>query len=130
MTQGLKCGLLTLLVGGAACFAPAAKADEWNKETVVTFSEPLQIPGKVLPAGTYVFKLADSESDRDIVQISTKDQKHLLATIMAVPDDRAEPTGKTVLTLEERPSGSPEALHSWFYAGDTDGVQFLYPNSE
>jgi hypothetical protein len=130
MIQRLKFAFLTLLVAGAIWFAPLARADEWNKETVLTFNKPIEIPGKVLPAGTYVFKLADSQSDRDIVQISSKDQKHLLATILAIPDYRAEPTDKTVVTFEERLSGSPEALHSWFYPGDTDGIEFVYPKSE
>ena len=117
-------------MGGAAWLAPAAKADEWNKETVLTFNEPVEIPGQVLPAGTYVFKLFDSQSDRNIVQIFTEDQKHVLATVMAIADYRAEPTDKTVVTFDERPAGSPEALRRWFYPGDTTGVEFVYPKSE
>jgi hypothetical protein len=118
-----------MLLASGASFAPAARADEWNKETTLTFNEPVEVPGKVLPAGTYVFKLADSQSDRDIVQIFTKGEKQLLTTVMAIPDSRAEPTDKTVVTFEERASGSPEALHDWFYPGETTGVEFLYPKS-
>ncbi len=130
MTQLWKSALLTLLVGGAAWFAPVAKADEWDKQTVLTFNESVEVPGKVLPAGTYVFRLADSQSDRNVVQVFTEDQKQLLATIMAIPAYRIEPTGKTVVTFDERPSGSPEALHKWFYPGDTYGFEFVYPKSE
>jgi len=130
MTQQLKFAFLMLLAAGAAWFAPAAKADEWDKRTVLTFKEPVEIPGKVLPAGTYVFKLADSQSDRNIVQIFTEDQKTLLATIMAIPTYRVEPTGDTLVTFEERPSGSPVALHKWFYPGDNYGFEFVYPKSE
>jgi len=130
MTQRLKFAFLALLTAGAALFAPAARADEWDKLTVMTFSEPVEIPGKVLPAGTYVFKLADNDGDRTIVQIFTEDQKHLVATVMAIPDYRTEPAGKTVVTFEERPSGSPEALHSWFYPGENYGVEFVYKKSE
>jgi hypothetical protein len=83
-----------------------------------------------LPAGTYVFKLADTDANRDIVQVFPEDQKHILATIMAIPDYRQEPRDKTVVTFEERASGSPEAVHSWFYPGDTDGVQFVYPKAQ
>jgi hypothetical protein len=129
MTQLWKSALLTLLVGGAAWFAPAAKADEWDKQTVLTFNEPIEIPGKVLPAGTYVLKLYDSQSDRNVVQVFTEDQKHILATIMGIPTYRVEPTGKTVVTFDERPSGSPEALHKWFYPGDNYGIEFVYPKS-
>lgn len=130
MTQRLKFAFLALFAAGAALFAPAARADEWNKLTVMTFNEPVEIPGKVLPAGTYVFKLLDSQSDRNIVQIFTEDQKQLVATIMAIPDYRDEPAGKTILTFAERPSGSPEALHSWFYPGDNYGFEFVYKKSE
>jgi len=130
MTQRLKYALLALVATGAAWFAPAAKADEWDKRTVMTFNEPVEIPGKVLPAGTYVFKLLDSESDRTVVQIFTEDQKRLVATVIAIPDYREEPADKTIVTLEERPSGLPEALHSWFYPGDNYGVQFVYRNPE
>ena len=63
-----------ILLAGAAML-PLAKADQWNKETKLTFSAPVQIPGQVLPAGSYVFKLADSQADRHIVQIFTEDQQ-------------------------------------------------------
>ncbi len=130
MTQLWKSAIVTLLVGGATWFAPVAKADEWDKQTVLTFNEPVEVPGKILPAGTYVFRLADSQSDRNVVQVFTVDQKQLLATIMAIPAYRIEPTDKTVVTFEERPSGSSEALHKWFYPGDTYGFEFVYPKSE
>jgi hypothetical protein len=59
MTQRWKFAFLTLLIGGAAWFAPFAKADEWDKQTIVTFNKPVEVPGSVLRAGTYVFKLAE-----------------------------------------------------------------------
>src|SRR4051794_27254277 len=47
----------------AAFTAPRAHADEWNKKTFLTFSGPVQVPGTTLPAGTYMFKLADLETN-------------------------------------------------------------------
>jgi hypothetical protein len=129
MTQRVKFGFVTLLAVTAASFAPMARADEWNKETVLTFTEPVEIPGQVLSAGTYIFKLYDSQSDRNVVQIFTQGNQHLVATVMAIPDYRTEPTGDTLVTLEERPMGSPRALHTWFYPGDNYGVEFVYPKS-
>jgi hypothetical protein len=121
---------LALLVFGTmiavSSLAPIAKADEWDKQTLITFSGPVDVPGKSLPAGTYVFKLAGSDSDRDIVQIFTKDQRQLLATILAVPTTRLSPAKATIVTLEEEPAGTPEVVKSWFYPGDIDGVEFLY----
>jgi hypothetical protein len=99
-----------LLVG--LLLATSIRADEWNKKTVVTITEPVQIPGAVLPAGTYVFKLMDSASDRNIVQIFNADETHLFATIMTIPDYRPNPSDKTILSFDERPAGQPEALET------------------
>ena len=128
MTYKLKVvflGFATLLASSSVL--PSAKADEWNKKTVVTFNVPVEVPGQVLPEGTYVFKLADSQSDRDIVQIFTEDEGELMATILAVPVYRQQTTGDTVITFEERASGSPEAVKTWFYPGDNYGFEFMYP---
>jgi hypothetical protein len=106
---------------------PQARADEWNKRTTMTFKEPVEIPGTVLEPGTYVFKLMDSTADRHIVQIFNSDESKLFATILAIPDYRRNPTGKTVITFEERAKGSPEAVEAWFYPGDNFGQEFVYP---
>ncbi len=106
-----------------------ARADEWDKLTKITVSEPIQVPNKVLPAGTYVVKLLNSSSDRHIVQIFTADQTHLETTILAIPNYRIQPTGKTVFTFWETPPGQPKALRAWFYPGDNFGQEFAYPKS-
>ena len=121
------------LVG--AVISPAAKADEWNRKTVITFSGPVEIPGvhlkgwAVLPAGTYVFKVLDSQSDRHIIQIFSQDQKTVYATILAIPNYRLKATDKTVITFRERPAGEPEALRAWFYPGRNWGEEFVYPKA-
>jgi hypothetical protein len=115
-----------------AILAPNARADDWNRKTVFTFSGPVEIPGVhltgwgVLPAGTYVFKILDSQSDRHIVQIFNKDETTIYATILAIPNYRLKVTGKTVLTFTERPAGQPEALRAWFYPGRNWGEEFVY----
>ena len=109
-------------------FSPGVKADGWNKKTVVTFSQPVEIPGGiVLPAGTYVIKLLDSLSNRHIVQIFNQDQTHIYATILAIPNWRLDVTDKTVMTFGERAAGDPQAIRSWFYPGDNFGQEFVYP---
>jgi hypothetical protein len=122
------------LVG--AMFSPRARADDWNKKTVVTFSGPVEIPGvhlagwSVLPAGTYVFKIMDSQTDRHIVQIFNKDETVVYATILAIPNYRLKATDKTVITFRERPAGQPEALRAWFYPGRQWGEEFVYPKAK
>src|SRR5258708_29818180 len=111
--------LLILLVGlGFLGMAPRATADEWDQKTIVTFSGRVEIRGQVLSGGTYVFKLADSSSDRDIVQVFSKDEKHLYGTFLTIPDQRLRPAGKTIITFDERPADSPEAVRAWFYPGE------------
>jgi hypothetical protein len=109
--------------------SPKASASVADQKTVVTFSAPVEIPGKVLPPGTYVFKLLDSTANRDIVQIFDKDEKQLYATILAIPNYRMEPPDKPIITFEERASGAPEAIKAWFYPGDDHGHQFVYPQT-
>jgi hypothetical protein len=112
--------------------APTAMADDYNRKTVVTFSEPVEVPGvgaQTLPAGTYVFKILDSQSDRHIVQIFNQDETHLYTTILAIPNYRLKSTSKTVITFRERPAGQPEALRAWFYPGHEWGEEFVYAKS-
>jgi hypothetical protein len=109
-----------------AVLAPAAKADNWNQMTKVSFSEPVQIPGRVLPVGTYWFVLQDDDSDRNIVQIYREDWKELYATLLSVPTDRGRATEDTEIELVERPHEQPEALLKWFYPGTVTGHEFLY----
>src|ERR1039457_7629692 len=95
--------------------APSARADEWNKKTILTVNETIQVPNKVLPPGTYVIKLMDSPSNRHIVQIFDKDEQHLQTTILAIPNYRLKPTGKTQIQFWETPAGQPKAMRAWFY---------------
>jgi len=83
-----------------------------------------------LEPGTYTFKLADSQSNRHIVQIFNEDNTSLITTVLAVPNYRLEPAGKTVLAFAERPVNQPVALEAWFYPGDNFGQEFVYPESE
>jgi hypothetical protein len=115
----------------AACFfvLPTASADEWNRKTVMTFTAPFEVPGvgaQVLPAGTYVFKILDSSSNRHIVQIFNKEENHVFTTILAIPNYRLQSTDKTVLTFKERGEGQPEAIRAWFYPGRQWGEEFVY----
>ena len=119
--------ILLVSLGFLGGMVPRATADESDQKTIFTFSGSVEIPGQVLPAGTYVFKLADSQSDRDIVQVFSKDEGHLYGTFLAIPDQRLRPAGKAIITFEETPGGSQEAVKAWFYPGENYGHQFVYP---
>jgi len=123
----LKGTLLALCAAGLlATFSPTTNADQWDKKTYVTFSDSVEIPGQILPAGTYVFKLFNSSSERHIVQIFTEDERELIATVLAIPAQRPDPRGHTTITFDERPGNSPMALHAWFYPGYMIGQEFVY----
>ena len=110
--------------------ASTASAQFASKKTTVTFNEPVEIPGvnaQVLPAGVYVFRLLDSLADRHIVQVFDKDESHIYATILAIPNYRLRATDKTVMTFAERAAGDPPAMRAWFYPGDNWGQEFVYP---
>ena len=115
---------------------PNAKADESDRKTDLLLAAPVEIPGVhltgwgVLPAGTYVFKILDSQSDRHIVQIFNQDETTVYATILAIPNYRLKATDKTVMTFRERPAGEPEALRAWFYPGRNWGEEFVYPKAK
>lgn len=122
----LVCGaaVLTMLV------ASGARADQWNKKTILTFSGAVQLPGVTLPAGTYVFKLADLAGNRHVVQIFDKNERKLFKTLMAVPNQRMDASDKPIVLFSERPSGSPQAVKVWYYPGEKIGNEFVYPRKQ
>lgn len=131
----IKCNrfLLTASLALIGLSLKTARADEWNKEMILRFSEPVQVPGKVLQPGKYVFRLADSNSNRNVVQIFSVEhngRQNFVAMIETVPDYRVETPDKPLVQLEERHVGDPEAIKSWFYPGDNYGWHFVYPKSE
>jgi hypothetical protein len=123
----LKTTLTLALALGALT---SIQASEMNQTTVFTFSNPVALPGTVLPAGTYVFKLLNSSSDRNIVQVFNKDENQFFGTFLAIPDYRLNPTSDTVILFEERPAGSAQAIKEWFYPGRNYGHEFVYPKQK
>src|SRR6266852_4677326 len=123
----LKPVILSVVALFSVSLTMPLKADQWNKKTVLTVKETIQLPNTVLQPGTYVFKLADSLSDRHIVQIFNADQSQIIATILAIPNYRLQPTGKSDFRFWETPAGNSKAMRAWFYPGDNFGQEFAYP---
>ncbi|HTU48655.1 MAG TPA: hypothetical protein VMF91_26570 [Bryobacteraceae bacterium] len=122
----------TLITTGAvalalftAALAPSAKADDWNRKTVITVQGgAVQIQGKVLEPGKYVLKLHDSPADRRIVQVFNADQTKLETTVFADAAYRVKPADRTAFTFYEMPGAQPPAIHTWFYPGENYGLAF------
>jgi hypothetical protein len=116
--------------GLAMVLVPGAMADQWNKKTYITVNEAIQVPGKVLQPGRYVMRLAESQSNRHIVHIYNEREDQLQTTVLAIPNYRLQPTGKTEFQWWETPAGQPRAMRAWFYPGDNFGQEFAYPKTE
>ena len=114
----------------AGLMAIQAQAQTFNKRTTITFNQPVQVPGTVLPAGTYTFTIPDTTGMRHIVQIWDKDKTNLIATVLAIPNYRLEAKDDTVIEFSERPANIPQAVKAWFYPGHAYGVEFVYPKQE
>jgi len=126
---GISVGAVAGLVLAASIVPTRAQADQWDKMTLLTLNEPTQVSDTYLEPGTYMFKLANSESDRHIVQIFTKDRSHLINTILAIPTYRVFPASDTEISYWETPPGSAKAIRMWTYPGDNYGQEFAYPTN-
>lgn len=113
-----------------ACLAPGARADEWNKRTFLTFSGPVQVPGVTLPAGTYTFEIANPDTTRHVIRVSSQDGTKTYGMFMTIPNDRMEPPDDNVVMFAERPAGIPQAIQVWYYPGDRVGEEFVYPKDQ
>jgi len=123
-TALLLCGLVLT----AGLVTDRARADQWDKKTVLTVSDqPIQIRETVLEPGQYVLRLLDSSSDRHVVQIFNGDQTHIINTVLAIPAQRLNVAGDTRFTFWETPPGTVKAMRTWYYPGDSFGQEFPYP---
>jgi len=125
--SGMTLAVVCALVAATGVVVFRAQADQWDKKTILTVNQPIQITDTYLEPGTYVLKLLDSSSDRHIVQIYNRDQNHLINTVMAIPNYRLEPTGNSRFMFWETPPGTARAMRAWFYPGDNFGQEFRYP---
>jgi hypothetical protein len=111
-----------------AALGTTAGADNWDRKTVVTFSDSVEIPGQILSPGTYVFKLANLPANRNLVQIMNEDESFVFATVQTVSTYRRNAPDNSLFRLDERSGDSPEALRTWYYPGDNRGLDFVYSN--
>jgi hypothetical protein len=116
-----------MIIAFSLFFELAAHADEGDQATEITFSQPIQVPGQVLPAGTYLFKLANTD-DLNIVQIFSRDRTHLYATLQTIPTESRQVPGDTTVALVDQGAGKPDVLLKWFYPGADSGHEFVYSN--
>jgi len=122
--------LVGCLALAGVSFMPKANAGDWDQKTVLTFNEPVELPGLVLPAGTYIFRLHDSATDRNLVQVFSMDERTLFDTIRSIPDYRANATNDTAIVFEEQSEGAPRKIKEWFFPDRRYGHEFVYSQPE
>lgn len=111
----------------AFAFAPGLHASAMNEKTLVTVNAPVEIPGQVLPAGTYAFEVM-SNTGGQLVAIRNHKTGRFIKFVLASPTYRAVTPTKAIVRLAERPSNNPPAISKWFYPGLNSGLRFTYPN--
>jgi hypothetical protein len=113
-------------------FSSPARADEWNQKVTITFANPVELPGEVSPAGTYVFEvgLGDTNDYDHFVRVYKESKDRLYGMFLTIPDYRLTRASKPIVEFAERPVGSPEAICAWSHTKDKTGHEFVYPRSE
>jgi len=111
-------------------FPAASLADDYDKKTIITITEPLEVPGIVLQPGKYVFKLLNSSSNRHIVEVMNERMDHLYALTFTAAARKIQQKGRTVLTFYEGKGDQPHAIRQWYWPGELDGQEFLYPRKQ
>jgi hypothetical protein len=129
--------MIRVVAAVLVCLATVQVADaQSRKRTKVRFNAPVEIPNPntkagvmTLPPGEYVFAMADTGSSHHVVRVTDVTGRKVHSMVLTMPDYRLNATSKTVMYLGERPAGSPAAIKSWFYPGDTSGERFIYPKA-
>jgi hypothetical protein len=117
---------IAALVLAAGATTGIVRADEADQAIRVTFSGPVQIPGQVLPAGTYWFAVIDDRNP-NVVQILSADRSKSYGILNTISRERSVEVSNATFTLAKRRGTEPEALVAWFYPGHTIGHEFVYP---
>jgi hypothetical protein len=114
----------------AVLIAAVANAQPADKRTFFTFSRPITLPGVTLPAGKYIFRLADDESSRKVIQVVSSDGTKPYAMLLTIPEERRDPAKDAEVAFLETASRTPSAVKAWWYPGDRTGYEFIYPRSQ
>jgi len=117
-----------------AATSASAQDSNVNQRTFLTFSGPVQMPGVTLPAGKYVFRLADT-SLHNVMQVFDGEEKQIIGQWFFIPKNRTteeanRADGKPVVMFREMPEGMTPAIQYYFYPTDLTGKEFIYPKEQ
>src|SRR5688500_3544088 len=123
---GLACGVAVFV----CLMAAPVSAQLFDKRTVFTFSGPVTLPGITLPAGQYLFRLADPNSSARVVQVLNADGTTPYGLFFTIPVERLEPASLPEVRFMETASGTPAAIRTWWYPGERTGYEFIFPKEQ
>ena len=130
--------MLSTRVFGLACavavfvclMAAPVSAQPLDKRTLFTFSGPVTLPGVTLPAGQYLFRLADPNSSSKVVQVLNAEGTKPFGLFFTIPAQRLEPASTPEVRFMETASGTPAAIKTWWYPGERRGYEFIFPKEQ
>ena len=120
----LTLAVLTLSIGSRA------EAQTANYRTYFTFSAPVTLPGLTLPAGKYIFRLADPDGSRKVINVLSGDGRRSLAMLHSIPNQATKPPQDAEIRFMETDAQVPPPIKTWWYAGKTIGYEFIYPREQ
>jgi hypothetical protein len=112
------------------CGIAAAQMPSKGKPVYFTFSKPVDLPRVTLPAGKYLFRLADTLSARTIVQVFSEDGKKLHGIFITMPIERPTASSNPEIRFLETAANAPAAIATYWYPGDRAGWEFVYPRDQ
>jgi hypothetical protein len=110
--------------------AATAAATPFDKRTTVTFSQPVSVPGVTLPAGSYVFRIANTIQGRHVIQVLSADGRTPYAMFFSLRTPAGEPADRPEIRFMETAADLPLAIRAWWYPADTQGYEFVYPRAQ
>lgn len=130
--------MLSTRVFGLACavtvfvclMAAPVAAQPLDKRTLFTFSGPVTLPGVTLPAGQYLFRLADPNSSSKVVQVLNAEGTKPYGLFFTIAAERPEPAASPEVRFMETASGTPAAIRTWWYPGERRGYEFIFPKEQ
>lgn len=119
--------LLAALIIPSAAVAQTQQGPSWNHRATVYFERPVEIPGRLLPPGTYVLKLIVPENH--VAQILSQDESRIYGVFFTKTAERATyaPLPANV-KLEPRENASLkwDRLIAWFSNEEPIGDEVSY----
>ena len=121
-------GRLVCAVALLALMSTPANAQPLDKRVIFTFSAPVTVPGKTLPAGSYLFRVPNP--NRTVVQVLSADGTKLYGTFFSISAHALIRPEQPEVRFMETAAGVPHAIRTWWYPADSTGFEFIYPKDQ